>query len=171
MWASCEKTTCYPVLSKGYHRCLIICTTYSQFFSQSVCLFLFFKLTLGKGPRMIWTFLNLGKIGNIMAPFIGPHFGKIWYLVDFKFGERPSEKHDKNINSKHLKLPIFCTTETFKDYIWIWEKPENLDSQNIKIMNWGLFDFRHWSPHPFWNLFSPFGTFYFGTLPLEKHAN
>ena len=52
-------------------------------------------------PRMFWTFLNLGKIGNLMSPssdLIWEKFeiGKIWNL-----GNPPRKK---NISLKHLKL-------------------------------------------------------------------
>ena len=50
----------------------------------------------------------------------------------FDFGNPPSEKNDISLNTQYclkilLKQPIFCSTEAFKVFIYIWENPENLD--------------------------------------------
>ena len=47
----------------------------------------------------------------------------------------------------HFKTDFFFSTEAFKVYIYIYEKPENPDSplpsyQKVQILNFGLFDFR-----------------------------
>ena len=62
---------------------------------------------------LIWEKFQIGKILN--------------------FWNNPSEK---NVSLKHLKLPknhfqtniFFCSTETFKVFIYNWDKPEIVDS-------------------------------------------
>ena len=46
-------------------------------------------------PRMFWTFLNLGKIRNLMTPHPLPNLGKIRNWENFEFWEPPSEKKHK----------------------------------------------------------------------------
>ena len=62
------------------------------------------------------------------------------------------------------------STETFKVYIYIWEKSENLASplfyQKVQILNCGLFDFLSWPLPPLLDFFQKGGHFLTWRLPL-----
>ena len=63
--------------------------------------------------------------------------------------------HTLRTTLHYLLLGIFCSTEAFKVYIYIY----------IKKSKFWIFDFFRWSPPPF-GLFSPFGTFLISIGPL-----
>ena len=60
---------------------------------------------------MIWTLLNVGKIGNSMTPPLGPNLEKIWNWEKFEFWEPP-------IGRKPISLKHFL----FKKSTYNWEK-------------------------------------------------
>ena len=117
---------------------------------------------------MFWTFLILGKIENFMT--LPPPSDLIWENFEIgkilNFGNTLSE--NPPLRLKHLKLPknhfktnlFFCSTETFKVYSYIWEKPKSLASPHLllKIPHFELWTFLFLEltpPPPLW-IFSTF---------------
>ena len=88
-------------------------------------------------PQDVLDFFEFGKNWK----FDDPPSDLIWEKLEIgnilNFGNPPSEK---NISFKHLKLPknplktnLFFLTESFKVYIYIWGKNENIASSYQKV--------------------------------------
>ena len=115
-------------------------------------------------PRMIWTFLNLGKFWNLTTPPLVPNLGKIWNWEKVEFSEPPLKTW--NISLKHLKLPknhfktnlFFLQLEHLSLHLHFgqtWKSWIPPLLSKVDILHCGLFDFWH-RPLPS----SPVGLFY-----------
>ena len=125
-------------------------------------------------PRMFWTFLNLGKIGNLMTP-PQTYFGKKLKLRKFWILGTPPQK--KIISLKHLKFTknhfktnlFFVQLKHLKSTFLFGTNMKIHTSNPLHILNCGLFDFRRWSP-PF-GLFPLIGAFFISQRGCRECGN
>ena len=138
------------------------------------------KIVLSKmSPyKLIWTLLNLGKMGNSMTPpsdlnsekfEIGKNLEVHLFPSPVGHFGGPSEKKNKSL--KHLKLPknhfktnLFFVQLNHLKTSFTFGKKLKKNYQKVQISNFGLFNFLCW-PLPFWT-FSTYCDIFFSMAPI-----